>query len=42
MDLGKLSNGEQISSVSAILRYAFMSFDWFSVKASSGPQPPTY
>ena len=39
MDLGRLNNGERISGISAILLYVFMSFDWFSVKASSRPNP---
>jgi hypothetical protein len=29
--LGRLSNGERLSGVSAILLYVFMSFDWFGV-----------
>jgi hypothetical protein len=34
MDLGKLSNGEKIAGVSAILLFFFMSFDWFGSKDS--------
>ncbi len=33
MDLGRLSNGERISSVSATLLFVFMFFHWFGVKA---------
>jgi hypothetical protein len=33
--LGRLSNGEKISGVSAILLYVFMSFDWFGVKTTN-------
>ncbi len=32
MGLGRLSSGERISGVSAILLYVFMSFDWFGVE----------
>jgi hypothetical protein len=35
MDLGRLSTGERISSVSAILLFVFMFFDWFSFKGSN-------
>jgi hypothetical protein len=35
MDLGRLSAGERISSVSAILLFVFMFFDWFSVTGSN-------
>ncbi len=34
MDLDKLSNGEKIAGVSAILLFIFMFFDWFSVEVS--------
>jgi hypothetical protein len=37
--LGRLSNGERISGVSAILLYVFMSLDWFAVKSFTGPNP---
>jgi hypothetical protein len=33
VNLGRLSNGERISGVSAILLFAFMFFYWFGVKA---------
>lgn len=33
MELGRLNSGERISSVSAILLFAFMFFHWFGVKA---------
>lgn len=33
--LGRLSNGERISSVSAILLFVFMFFHWFGVKLSN-------
>ena len=33
MDLSRLSNGERISGVSAILLFVFMFFHWFGVKA---------
>ena len=36
MDLDKLSNGEKIAGVSAILLFVFMFFDWFSVDVSGG------
>ena len=32
MDLGRLSMGEKISGISAILLYVSMCVDWFSVK----------
>jgi hypothetical protein len=32
VDLGRLSNGERISSLSAILLFVFMFFHWFGVK----------
>jgi hypothetical protein len=32
--LGRLSNGERIPGISAILLYIFMSFDWFGSKDS--------
>jgi hypothetical protein len=34
MDLDRLSTGEKISAVSAILLFIFMFFDWFGVKVS--------
>jgi hypothetical protein len=34
MDLDKLSNGEKIAGVSAIVLFIFMFFDWFSVDVS--------
>jgi hypothetical protein len=34
VSLGRLSNGERIAGVSAILLYVFMSFDWFGSKDS--------
>jgi len=37
MDLGKLSRGERISAVSAILLFAFMFFDWFGVEVKNVP-----
>ncbi len=36
MDLEKLSTGEKISAVSAILLFIFMFFDWFGVEVSGG------
>jgi hypothetical protein len=36
MDLDKLSDGEKIAGVSAILLFVFMFFDWFGVEVS-GP-----
>lgn len=36
MDLNKLSDGEKISGVSAILLFIFMFFDWFSAEVSGG------
>lgn len=36
MDLNKLSDGEKISGISAILLFIFMFFDWFSVEVSGG------
>ncbi len=35
MDLGRLSNGEKIAGVSAILLFVFMFFHWFGVKLSN-------
>lgn len=32
MDLDRLSNGERIAGVSAVLLFIFMFFDWFGVK----------
>ena len=34
MELDKLSTGEKISAVSAVLLFIFMFFDWFGVKVS--------
>lgn len=39
MNLDRLSNGEKVSGVSAILLYVFMSFDWFGVEVFSKPNP---
>src|SRR3954469_20558633 len=36
MDADRLSTGEKIAGVSAILLFIFMFFDWFSVSASNG------
>jgi hypothetical protein len=36
MDLDKLSNGEKIAGVSAILLFIFMFFEWFSAEVSVG------
>jgi hypothetical protein len=36
MDLNRLSDGEKITGVSAILLFVFMFFDWFSVDVSGG------
>lgn len=36
MDVDKLSTGEKIAGVSAILLFIFMFFDWFSVEVSGG------
>ena len=36
MDLDRLSNGEKISGISAILLFIFMFFEWFSVEVSGG------
>lgn len=36
MDVDRLSNGEKIAGVSAILLFIFMFFDWFTVSASNG------
>ncbi len=36
MDLDRLSDGEKISGISAILLFIFMFFDWFSVDVSTG------
>jgi len=35
MELDKLSVGEKVSAVSAVLLFIFMFFDWFGVKVSS-------
>lgn len=37
MEAQKLSTGEKISAVSAILLFAFMFFDWFGAKVSGVP-----
>jgi hypothetical protein len=37
MELHKLSSGEKISAVSAILLFVFMFFDWFGAKVSGVP-----
>jgi len=37
MEVDRLSTGEKISAVSAILLFIFMFFDWFGVKASGVP-----
>jgi hypothetical protein len=36
MDLNRLSDGEKITGISAILLFIFMFFDWFSVDVSGG------
>jgi hypothetical protein len=36
MDVDRLSTGEKIAGVSAILLFIFMFFDWFTVSASNG------
>jgi hypothetical protein len=36
MDVDKLSSGEKVAGVSAILLFVFMFFDWFSVEVSGG------
>ncbi len=36
MHLGRLSNGEKIAGVSAILLFVLMFFDWFGTQSSSG------
>ncbi len=36
MDVDKLSTGEKIAGVSAVLLFIFMFFDWFSVSVSGG------
>jgi hypothetical protein len=36
MDVDKLSSGEKVAGVSAILLFIFMFFDWFSVEVSGG------
>jgi uncharacterized membrane protein YhaH (DUF805 family) len=36
MDVHRLSTGEKIAGVSAILLFIFMFFDWFTVSASNG------
>jgi hypothetical protein len=37
--LDRLSIGERISAISAILLFVFMSFDWFGVQVFSKPNP---
>lgn len=37
MELDKLSRGEKVSAVSAILLFIFMFFDWFGAKVSGVP-----
>src|SRR5260221_2398866 len=37
MEADKLSTGEKISAVSAVLLFVFMFFDWFGVKVSGVP-----
>jgi uncharacterized membrane protein YhaH (DUF805 family) len=37
MELDKLSRGEKVSAVSAILLFVFMFFDWFGAKVSGVP-----
>jgi hypothetical protein len=39
VSLGRLSIGEKIAGVSAVLLYVFMSFNWFAVKSFSKPNP---
>jgi len=36
MDVDRISTGEKIAGVSAILLFIFMFFDWFTVSASNG------
>lgn len=36
MDLDRLSDGEKIAGISAILLFIFMFFDWFSAEVSGG------
>jgi hypothetical protein len=36
MDVDKLSSGEKVAGVSAVLLFVFMFFDWFSVEVSGG------
>jgi hypothetical protein len=36
VDVDKLSTGEKVSAVSAVLLFIFMFFDWFSVEVSGG------
>jgi hypothetical protein len=36
MDVDRLSTGEKIAGVAAILLFVFMFFDWFTVSASNG------
>jgi hypothetical protein len=40
MDVDKLSTGEKVSAVSAILLFVFMFFDWFGIKGSGGGSIP--
>jgi hypothetical protein len=36
MDVDKLSTGEKVAGISAVLLFIFMFFDWFSVEVSGG------
>lgn len=36
MDIDRLSTGEKIAGLSAVLLFIFMFFDWFTVSASNG------
>ena len=37
MEVDKLSTGEKISALSAVLLFIFMFFDWFGAKISGVP-----
>jgi amino acid transporter len=39
VNLDRLSNGEKIAGISAILLFVFMFFHWFGVEGSSKPNP---
>jgi uncharacterized membrane protein YhaH (DUF805 family) len=41
MDIDRLSMGERIAAISALLLFIFMFFDWFSVEVSGGSGPFT-